>query len=103
MGFFRAASDAAAQLVELREAEALGVFDDHQSGVGNVHADFDHGGGDEDLDFVAAELFHHGVFFVVFQAPVQQTDAKFGKTCFARRSYSAVAAFSSCFDSSMTG
>ena len=36
-----AADDAAAELMELREAEALGAFDDYHRGVRNVHADFD--------------------------------------------------------------
>ena len=37
-----AAPDAAAQLVELGEAEALGALDDHQRRVGHVDADLDH-------------------------------------------------------------
>ena len=49
-----AAADASAQLVQLREAEALGVLDDHDGGVGNVDADFDDGGGDQDVDFALA-------------------------------------------------
>ena len=53
--FLRAAADASAKLVELREAEALGVLDDHDGGVGDVDADFDDRGGDEDVDFAAAE------------------------------------------------
>ncbi len=76
---FLAATDSAAELVELREAEAVGVFDDHGGGVGDVHADFDDRGGDENLDFVAAKLFHDGVLFVVLQAAVQQTDFQFWK------------------------
>ncbi len=47
-----AAADAAAKLVQLREAEALGLLDHHDGRVGDVHADFDDGGGNEDLDFV---------------------------------------------------
>ena len=39
-----------AKLVQLREAEALGLLDDHQAGVGHVHADLDHRGRDQDLD-----------------------------------------------------
>ena len=50
VAFGGAAADAAAELVELREAEALGVVDDHDGGVGDVDADFDDGGGDEDVD-----------------------------------------------------
>jgi hypothetical protein len=45
----RAAADPAAQLVQLRQAEALGVLDHHQAGVGHVHADLDHRGGHQHL------------------------------------------------------
>src|SRR5262245_48830114 len=38
-----AASDAAAQLVELCEAEPFGVEDDHQRGIRNIDSDFDDG------------------------------------------------------------
>ena len=48
-------ADAAAQLVQLGEAEALGVVDDHDGGFGHVDADFDHGGGDEELGLAAGE------------------------------------------------
>ena len=44
--FLRAATHASAQLVQLREAHALGVLDDHQRGVRHVDAHFDDGGGD---------------------------------------------------------
>ena len=47
--------DAAAELVELGEAEALGVLDDHDGRVGHVDADLDHGGGDEDADLAGEE------------------------------------------------
>ena len=60
----RAATDASAELMELGEAEALGVFDYHDGGVGDVDADFDDGGGDEDVEFAAFEA-GHGDFFVV--------------------------------------
>src|SRR5438445_221011 len=53
MGFLRAAADASAKLVELGEAEAFGMLDDHDGGVGDVHADFDDSGGDEDMRSVA--------------------------------------------------
>ena len=46
MALVRAASHAAAQLVQLREAHALGVFDDHERGVRHVDTHFDDGGGD---------------------------------------------------------
>jgi hypothetical protein len=37
--------------VELGEAEALGVLDDDDGGVGHVDADLDDGGGDEHTRF----------------------------------------------------
>jgi hypothetical protein len=46
VGFLRTAADASAELMELGEAEALGMLDDHDGGVGDVDADFDDGGGD---------------------------------------------------------
>ena len=44
-----AAPDPAAQLVQLGEAEALGMFDHHDRRVRHVNADFNDGGGDEDF------------------------------------------------------
>ena len=47
------APDAAAQLVQLREAEAVGLLDDHDRRVRDVDADLDHGRGDEDVELAA--------------------------------------------------
>ena len=49
--FRRAAPDASAQLVQLRQAETLGMLDDHDGGFRHIDADFDHRGGDEDVEF----------------------------------------------------
>ena len=46
---------AAAQLVQLGQAESLGPFDRHQRGVGHVDADFDHRGGDQHLRVARGE------------------------------------------------
>src|SRR5204863_9837354 len=46
----RAPADAAAQLVQLRKAEALGALDHHQRGIRHIDADLDHRGTDEKLD-----------------------------------------------------
>ena len=43
-----AAAHATAQLMELGEAEAVGVLDEHDGGVGDVDADLDDGRGDQD-------------------------------------------------------
>jgi hypothetical protein len=42
MGLVRAAADAAAELVELREPEPVGLLDDHDRRVRDVDADLDH-------------------------------------------------------------
>ena len=53
MRFLPSASDPAAKLMKLRQAEAIGVFDHHHRCVRNVHADFDDGCGHQDLNLVA--------------------------------------------------
>src|SRR5215467_4629233 len=58
VGFMNAAADSAAQLVQLREAEAFCVFDDHDRGVRNIHADFDDRGCDKNLGVVVAKRLH---------------------------------------------
>ena len=82
VGFCGAAADASAELVELGESKAFGVLDDHGGGVGHVDADFDHRGGDEDLRFVFAEAFHHGVFFFAPEAAVEEADFQLRKNVF---------------------
>ena len=51
----RAAADAAAQLVQLRKAEALGVLDHHDGGLRHIDADLDHRGGDQQLRLAGAK------------------------------------------------
>ena len=45
----RAAAHAPAKLVQLRQAEALGLLDHHHRGVGHVHAHLDHRGRNQNL------------------------------------------------------
>ena len=74
-----AAADASAELVELGEAEPVGAVDEHDGGVGDVDADFDDGGGDEDVELGVAEAAHHAVFFAGRQAAVHEADAEVGE------------------------
>jgi hypothetical protein len=98
-----AASNAAAQLMQLRQSEALGVLDDHDGGIGNVDADFHNGGGHQDLDFILAELLHHSFFFFAGKAAVQKTEFQLGKY-FAGETFEFLdGSFHSSFDSSITG
>ena len=79
VAFMGAAADAAAELVELGEAEALGFEDDHDGGVGNVDADFDDAGGDEGVEFAGAEAAHDVFFFVRLEPAVEQADGVGGQ------------------------
>ena len=82
------AADAAAQLVQLREAEALGVLDHHDGGFRHVDADFDHRGGDEQLRLAGGKARHGGVLVGAFHAAVHEIDRspnfslQFGKARF---------------------
>ncbi len=82
-----AAPDTAAQLVQLRQAETLGILDDHQAGIGHVHADLDHGGRHQQIEFAGLERRHDCFLLRRLEAPVHQTDAQLGQCgteCFER-------------------
>jgi hypothetical protein len=64
----------AAELVELREPEPLGVLDDHYGGVGYVDADLDHRGGDQHVDLAGQERAHDRVTVGGRQLPMDQAD-----------------------------
>ena len=53
-----AAAHPAAQLVQLTQAEAVGVLHHHQRGVGHIHAHLHHGGGDQDIALTGGEGGH---------------------------------------------
>ena len=75
VGLGAAPANAAAQLVQLRQAKAFGVLYYHQGGVGDVHADFDDGGGDQQLCLASDEGAHRRLPLVVIHAAMQQGDA----------------------------
>ena len=66
------APDAAAQLVDLREAEALGVLDHHHGRLRHVDADLDHRGGDQEPRFAGGEARHRGVLVGALHAAVDE-------------------------------
>ena len=74
-----AAADASPKLVQLADAEAVGVDHDHHRRIRYIHADLDDGGADEHIDLARAELAHHGVLFVAGQPTVHQAEAQPGK------------------------
>jgi hypothetical protein len=70
----RTAADPSAQLVQLRQAETLRVFDHHQRGIGHVHADLDHRGADQHAHPAADETLHHRLLVGHRHARMQQAD-----------------------------
>src|SRR5450759_3038271 len=68
----RAAAHAAAQLVQLRQAESLRLFHHHHAGVGHIHAHFDHRGRDQNLDLAFLEALHDGFLLIGAQPAVHQ-------------------------------
>src|SRR6185503_11513532 len=69
------ASDASAQLMELREPEALGAEDDHHRRIRNVDADLHDRGGDEHVELARREAPHYVVTLPRRHAAVKQSDA----------------------------
>ena len=70
-----APADASAQLVQLTDAEPVGVHHHHHRRVRHVDADFDNGGAHQDIDLARAEFRHHGVLLVAGQPAVHQAKA----------------------------
>ncbi len=66
-----AAAHPPTQLVQLGDAEAVGVHDDHQGGVRHVHAHLDHRGGHEELDLTVVEAAHDRCLLRRVHTPVQ--------------------------------
>ena len=71
-GWFGAAPDPAAQLMQLRQAEALGMLDDHDRGIRHIDAHLDHRGRHQDGDFARGKRCHHAVLVLAREAPMHQ-------------------------------
>ena len=74
-----AAADPAAQLVELGDAEPVGVEDHHHGRVGDVDADLDDGRRHEHVDLARRERPHHPVLVLGRHPPVQHLQAEAGE------------------------
>ena len=72
------APDAAAQLVELRQAEAVGAVDDDRVGVRDVEAVLDDRRREQDVVLVRDEVDHHPLELVLVHLPVADGDARLG-------------------------
>ncbi len=92
-----AAADPPAQLVKLRQAEAFGMLDDDDRGIGNVDADLDHGGGDDDPRRARLEVGHHAVLLLGVHPSMNEADpvaeelAQHLGALFGRRQFALVA------------
>ena len=60
--------------MQLRDAEPIGLHDDHRGGVGNVDADLHHRGGHEHVDLPGREGLHDRVFLLPGHLAVQDLD-----------------------------
>ena len=73
------ATDPPAQLVQLGDAEPVGVHDHHHDRVRHVHADLDDGGGDQHVHQPVCERQHHLVLLVRRQPAMQDGEPQPGQ------------------------
>ncbi len=70
--------DAAPQLVELGQAKAFRVFDDHDRGVGDIHPHLHHRGSDQNIQFTSGKGLEN-LFFFFAHLSVDQAHPGFGQ------------------------
>ena len=80
------AADAAAQLVQLREAEAVGALDDDRVGGRHVDAGLDDRRAHEQVDALRVELAHHVLEVALAHLAVRDGDPRLGQRARASRS-----------------
>ncbi len=71
-------TDASAQLMQLREAEAVGAIDDDRVRARHVDARFDDRRADQHVEALAVEIEHHLFEFALGHLPVRDADARIG-------------------------
>ena len=69
-----APADAPAQLVQLRQSEPLGMFNDHQGCLWDVNTHFDHCCGNQDINALFQKTGHDLIFIPGFETAVNQAD-----------------------------
>ena len=74
-----ATANAAAQLMQLGQAEAVGIEYHHHRGVGHVYANLHYGGGYQDVYQPGAEVGHHLALLRWFQPAGHQGHAPVGE------------------------
>jgi hypothetical protein len=78
VGLVLRAAHAAAQLVEIGEAEAVGAVDDDRVRVGDIEAAFDDRGGEQHVGFAGDEAGHHVLEFLRVHLAVADDDPRLG-------------------------
>ena len=68
------AANPSSQLVQLGEAESVGVLNEHQIGVRHIYAHFHHGCGEQDLQSIFIKGPHGLFLFLRFHSPVEYSD-----------------------------
>ena len=81
VGLMVASADAAAQLVELREAELVGALHDDRVGGRDVDARLDDGRAEEQVVALLVELAHDVFELALAHLSVRDGDARFGNQC----------------------
>ncbi len=76
VGAVVAAADAAAQLVQLGQAELVGAVDDDGVGVGDVDPGFDDGRAQQHVEALLVEVEHHPLQLAFRHLPVGDADAR---------------------------
>ena len=76
-----AAADAAAQLMKLRQAEALGMLDHHHACFRHVDADLDHRGRDQKPRLALGEARHGAILVGAAHAAVDESTSSPKRFC----------------------
>ena len=69
----------APELVELAEAEAVGVLDDDEGGIGHIHPYLHHSGGHQYLGLPPGEGGHSRLLLPGLHLPVEDVHPQVGK------------------------
>ena len=104
MGSVRPAPDAAAQLMQLRQSETLGIFNEHDRCIRNIDAHFDHRRADQRVRLSGTKSLHDRLLIGRNDPAMQQFAAKWPQTFLPLMSNSFAAALASSFSlSSISG
>ena len=79
VGLVVRAADAAAQLVQLRQAELVGAIDDNSVGMWIVDAGLDDGRAEQQVVLLLGEFTHHALEFTLGQLAMADDDARLGQ------------------------